>query len=80
MIDQNLPASSKEEIAHVLKVHKLMQVMVDREDRYRLEGKVQVIDTYLGGERAGGKVGRGDRTKRSVYLACLSTAFGSSRS
>ncbi len=40
--------------------HKLMQAMADREARYALEGKVQVDDdAYLGGERTGGKVGRG---------------------
>src|SRR5690554_1532267 len=43
--------------------HKLMQVMADREDRYVLEGKVQVDDAYLGGERTGGKVGRGSENK-----------------
>ena len=49
--------------------HKLMQVMVDREDRYRLEGKVQVDDAYLGGERAGGKVGRGSENKVAFVAA-----------
>lgn len=43
--------------------HKLMQVMADREDRYVLDGKVQVDDAYLGGERTGGKVGRGSENK-----------------
>ena len=43
--------------------HKLMQAMADREDRYILEGKVQVDDAYLGGERTGGKVGRGSENK-----------------
>jgi hypothetical protein len=43
--------------------HKLMQVMADRESRYVLDGKVQVDDTYLGGERTGGKVGRGSENK-----------------
>ncbi|MBL0352075.1 MAG: IS1595 family transposase [Dechloromonas sp.] len=43
--------------------HKLMQVMADREERYHLEGKVQVDDAYLGGERTGGKVGRGSENK-----------------
>lgn len=43
--------------------HKLMQVMADREDRYVLEGKVQVDDAYLGGKRNGGKVGRGSENK-----------------
>lgn len=43
--------------------HKLMQVMAKREESYMLEGKVQVDDAYLGGERSGGKVGRGSENK-----------------
>jgi hypothetical protein len=49
--------------------HKLMQVMADREDRYLLEGKVQVDEAYLGGERAGGKVGRGSENKVAFVAA-----------
>ena len=51
--------------------HKLMQVMADREGRYRLEGKVQVDDAYLGGERTGGKVGRGSENK-VPFIAAVS--------
>lgn len=43
--------------------HKLMQAMSEREDRYVLEGQVQLDDAYLGGERSGGKVGRGSENK-----------------
>ena len=43
--------------------HKLMQAMLEREQRYVLEGQVQVDDAYLGGERSGGKVGRGSENK-----------------
>ena len=43
--------------------HKLMQAMAEREARYVLEGQVQVDDAYLGGERSGGKVGRGSQNK-----------------
>jgi hypothetical protein len=43
--------------------HKLMQAMSQREDRYVLEGQVQVDDAYLGGERSGGKAGRGSENK-----------------
>ena len=43
--------------------HKLMQAMAEREKLYTLEGHVQVDDAYLGGERAGGKVGRGSENK-----------------
>ncbi|WP_143001944.1 IS1595 family transposase, partial [Nitrosomonas mobilis] len=39
--------------------HKLMQAMANREERYVLDGRIQVDDAYLGGERAGGKAGRG---------------------
>ena len=41
--------------------HKLMQAMAEREDRYLLDGKVQIDDAYLGGERSGGKAGRGQK-------------------
>ena len=51
--------------------HKLMQVMANREDRYVLEGKVQVDDAYLGGERTGGKVGRGSENK-VAFVAAIS--------
>jgi hypothetical protein len=43
--------------------HKLMQAMAEREERYVLDGQVQVDDAYLGGERSGGKVGRGSENK-----------------
>ena len=43
--------------------HKLMRVMSEREDRYVLEGNVQLDDAYLGGARTGGKVGRGSENK-----------------
>lgn len=38
---------------------KIMQAMVEREDRRQLAGFVQIDDAYLGGERNGGKRGRG---------------------
>lgn len=43
--------------------HKLMQAMAEREQRYALGGRVQVDDAYLGGERSGGKAGRGSENK-----------------
>lgn len=49
--------------------HKLMQAMATREERYVLEGKVQVDDAYLGGERTGGKVGRGSENKVAFVAA-----------
>jgi transposase-like protein len=43
--------------------HKLMTAMTAREAQHRLSGTVQVDDAYLGGERAGGKPGRGSENK-----------------
>ncbi len=51
--------------------HKLMQAMADREARYVLAGKVQVDDGYLGGERVGGKAGRGSENK-VPFIAAVS--------
>jgi transposase-like protein len=49
--------------------HKLMQAMSAREDRYVLDGHVQIDDAYLGGERTGGKVGRGSENKVPFVIA-----------
>ncbi|MGB7815916.1 MAG: IS1595 family transposase [Methylotenera sp.] len=49
--------------------HKLMQAMAEREDRYQLLGAVQLDDAYLGGERRGGKAGRGSENKVSFVAA-----------
>lgn len=43
--------------------HKLMAAMAEREERCVLEGQIQVDDAYLGGERSGGKAGRGSENK-----------------
>lgn len=43
--------------------HKLMRVMGARDDLHVLRGQVQMDDAYLGGERAGGKPGRGSENK-----------------
>ena len=51
--------------------HKIMTAMAAREAQHRLSGTVQVDDAYLGGERAGGKPGRG-----SVERSKVVTAFG----
>jgi hypothetical protein len=56
--------------------HKLMQVMGDRESRYVLAGNVQVDDAYLGGERSGGKVGRGSENKVPCIAAVSLTEEG----
>jgi transposase-like protein len=56
--------------------HKLMQAMADREARYVLAGQVHVDDAYLGGERSGGKAGRGSENKVPFVLAVSLTADG----
>jgi len=42
---------------------KINRAMAAQEDAHRLGGAVQIDDAYLGGERAGGKVGRGSENK-----------------
>lgn len=49
--------------------HKLMQAMAEREERYALQGRVQIDDAYLGGERSGGKSGRGSENKVAFVAA-----------
>lgn len=52
--------------------HKLMQVMKERDDHQPLEGVIQLDDAYWGGERRGGKRGRGAPGK-SPFLAAVAT-------
>lgn len=42
---------------------KINQAMAQRDSTHRLSGSVQLDDAYLGGERAGGKAGRGSENK-----------------
>jgi hypothetical protein len=56
--------------------HKLMLAMASREDRYVLCGDVQVDDAYLGGERTGGKAGRGSENKVPFVAAVSLTDAG----
>lgn len=49
--------------------HKIMQVMKEREDRKPLEGFIQLDDAYIGGEKSGGKVGRGSENKTPFIAA-----------
>ena len=37
--------------------HKLKQVMLERDARKRLTGRIEIDDAYLGGERSGGSAG-----------------------
>ena len=48
-----------------------MQAMSERETSYALSGPVQIDDAYLGGERSGGKVGRGSENK-APFVAAVS--------
>lgn len=49
--------------------HKIMQAMAEREDARKLSGFVQLDDAYLGGERNGGKAGRGSENKQAFVIA-----------
>ena len=48
---------------------KLMQVMLEREARTMLTDRVEIDDAYIGGERTGGKVGRGAPGKTPFVAA-----------
>ncbi len=52
--------------------HKLMQVMLERDAAKKLSGFVELDDAYLGGERSGGKVGRGAAGK-TPFVAAVET-------
>ena len=56
--------------------HKLMEVMREREDSRQLQGRVEIDDAYLGGERTGGKVGRGSENKIAFVVAVQTTPQG----
>ena len=49
--------------------HKLMQVMMERDREHTLSGWIQLDDAYLGGERSGGKRGRGAPGKTPFVAA-----------
>jgi transposase-like protein len=55
--------------------HRLMRAMAAREaEKPRLSGRVEIGDAYLGGERQGGKRGRGAAGKTPVVAAVETTA------
>jgi ribosomal protein L37AE/L43A len=56
--------------------HKLMEVMRVREDGRQLDGRVEIDDAYLGGERSGGKTGRGSENKVPFIAAVQTTPDG----
>ena len=49
--------------------HKIMESMRRREECRQLHGRVEIDDAYLGGERCGGKAGRGSENKVPFVLA-----------
>ena len=49
--------------------HKIMHAMTEREETRQLAGFVQRDDAYLGGERNGGKRGRGSENKQPFLIA-----------
>ena len=49
--------------------HKLVQVMKERDDTRPLGGWVQLDDAYLGGQRRGGKTGRGAQRNTPLVAA-----------
>lgn len=55
--------------------HKLLQVMAEREDRRVLDGRVEIDDAYLGGEKPG-KPGRGSENKIPFVAAVQTSATG----
>lgn len=56
--------------------HKIMEVMHQRESSRRLTGRIEIDDAYLGGERTGGKPGRGSENKVSFVAAVQTTESG----
>lgn len=56
--------------------HKIMEVMRQREAWRQLSGRVEIDDAYLGGERLGGKPGRGSENKVPFVAAVQTTESG----
>jgi ribosomal protein L37AE/L43A len=56
--------------------HKIMEAMRLREECRELDGRVEIDDAYLGGERSGGKTGRGSENKVPIVAAVQTTPEG----
>src|ERR1700757_3422517 len=56
--------------------HKLMQAMMERDATKSLTGRIEIDDAYLGGERNGGKRGRGSPGKTPIVAAVEPTPEG----
>jgi transposase-like protein len=59
-----------------LQKHKLMQVMLEEENRHPLNRRVEIDDAYWGGKRHGGKRGRGAAAKYPFVAALETTEDG----
>ena len=53
--------------------HKLMQAMGERDDLYPLQGRVEIDDAYLGGERAGHINGGRKAANKTAFVAAVQT-------
>lgn len=56
--------------------HKIMEAMRISEADRQLNGRVEMDDAYLGGQRSGGKTGRGSENKVPFVVAVQTTASG----
>jgi hypothetical protein len=56
--------------------YKVTEAMRLREADRQLHGRVELDDAYLGGERSGGKTGRGSENKVPFVLAVQTTGDG----
>lgn len=57
--------------------HKVMQVMLERDHDKKISGIIELDDAYIGGERTGGKRGRGASGKTPFVAAVETTDDGS---
>lgn len=53
--------------------HKLMQTMAQRDERYLLQGRVEIDDAYLGGERVGSINGGRKAANKTAFVAAVQT-------
>ena len=53
--------------------HKLMQAMGERDAHYLLQGRVEIDDAYLGGERAGHINGGRKAANKTAFVAAVQT-------
>lgn len=56
--------------------HKVLEAMRLAESGRQLTGRVEIDDAYLGGQRSGGKVGRGSENKVPFVAAIQTTDDG----